>query len=200
MKFFLYEHCLLSKSTTLTVITPTSITIASKDTKNPGDWIHSDLNGPEPSYNTTKYAITDFVDETSGFLAIEFLDHKGQAPQALTQFIQKCRTTSFRLEIGSNTTFHSDGDQVYKSNKMLEICASERMLKSYSPAYHANLNGAAERPWRTLFADTRAMILTASQISDTIIDESYWPLAMSHATLLWNLSPGVTEKNPHMRR
>ena len=136
----------------------------------------------------------DFVDEISGLLAIEFLDHKGQVPMALSQFIQKCRTTSFRLEIGSNTTFHSDGDQVYKSSKMSNLCASERIMQSYSPAYHANLNGAAERPWRTLMADSRSIISSAAQISGTINDASYWPLAMSHATLLRNLTPRGNRK------
>ena len=53
MKGFLCEHCLLSKSTTLSVSMPQP-TIASKDTINPGDWIHTDLNGPELSYNYHK--------------------------------------------------------------------------------------------------------------------------------------------------
>ena len=98
MKGFICEHCLLSKSTAISPILPNS-TIASKDTKNPGDqWIHSDLNGPESSYNTTKYAM-NFVDEISGLIVIELLDHKGQVPQALSRFIQKCRTTTLRLEL-----------------------------------------------------------------------------------------------------
>ena len=87
MKGFLCEHCLLAKSTSISVFTPQS-TIASKDTTNPGDWIHSDLNGPELSYNSTKYAM-DFVDEISGLISIEFIDHKGQVPKAFEQFIQK---------------------------------------------------------------------------------------------------------------
>ena len=122
MKGFICDYCLLSKNTTKSVIMPQS-TIASKDTTNPRDWIHSDLNGPEPSYNTTKYAM-DFVYEISGLIAIELLDQKGQVPKAFEQFIQKCRTTSFRIKIESITTFHSDGDQVYKSNHMSAICAS----------------------------------------------------------------------------
>ena len=117
IKGFLCEHCLISKSTTKAVIMSQS-TIASKDTTNPGDWINSDLTGPEPSYNTTKYAM-DFVDEISGLIAIQLLDHKGQVPKAFEQFIQNCRTTSLKVEIGSNTTFHSDGDQVYKSNQIV---------------------------------------------------------------------------------
>ena len=192
MKGFLCEHCLLSKSTTLSVSMPQP-TIASKDTINPGDWIHSDLNGPELSYNTTKYAM-DFVDEISGLISVEFIEHKGQVPKALEHFIQKCRTTSFRLEIGSNTTLHSDGDQVYKSNNMSVICASERIFQSFSPPYHANLNGVAERAWRTLGNDLRAMISSASQISDTIIDGSHWPLAMAHAAFLRNLTPSGNRK------
>ena len=113
------------------------------------------------------------MDEISGLILIEFIDHKGQVPKAFEQFIQKCRTTSLRLEIGPNTTFHSDGDQVYKSSNMSAICASERIFQSFSPPYHANLNGAAERTWRTLGKDVRVMISSASQISDTIIDDNY---------------------------
>ena len=192
MKNFVCEHCLLSKSTAISPILPNS-TIASKDTKNPGDWIHSDLNGPETSYNTTKYAM-NFVDEISGLIVIELLDHKGQVPNALLRFIQKCRTTTLRLEIGPNTTFHSDGDQVYKSNNISTICATERMFQSFSPAYHANWNGSAERLWRTLHSDARAMISSASQIQDTIIDDSYWPLAIQHAALLRNLIPTGNRK------
>ena len=190
MKGFLCEHCMLSKSTTKSVLISQS-TIASKDTKNPGDWLHSDLTGPEPSYNATKYAM-NFVDEISGLIAIQLLDHKGQVPKAFQQFIQDCRTTSLRVEIGPNTTFHSDGDQVYKSNQMSAICATERIFQSFSPPYHANLNGSAERTWRTLSNDVRAMISTASQIGDTIIDDSYWPLAMLHASFLRNLTPRGT--------
>ena len=187
MKGFICEHCQLSKSTTQAVIMPQS-TIASKDTKNPGDWIHSDLYGPEKSYNNTKY-VMNFVDQISGLIAIQFLDHKGQVPTAFQQFIQNCRTTSLKVEIGPNTTFHSDGEQVYKSNQMSAICANERIFQSFSPPYHANLNGAAERTWQTLGNDTRAIISSASQISDTIIDDSYWPLAMLHASFLRNLTP-----------
>ena len=187
MKGFLCEHCLLSKSTTTSVHT-TQRTIASSNTVNPGDWIHSDLNGPERSYNSIKYAM-DFVDEISGLVSIEFLEHKGQVSKALEQYIRKCRTNSLRLEIGSNTTFHSDGDQVYKSKSIAEVCASERMFQSFSPPYHANLNGAAERTWRTLGNDGRSMMSSAKQIRDTILDDSYWPLAMAHASFLRNLTP-----------
>ena len=187
MKGFICEHCLLSKSTTQAVSISQS-TIASTDTKNPGDWIHSDLYGPEKSYNNTKYAM-NFVDQISGLIAIQLLDHKGQVPTAFQHFIQNCRTTSLKVEIGPNTTFHSDGDQVYKSNQMSAICANERIFQSFSPPYHANLNGAAERTWKTLGNDTRAIISSAAQISDTIIDDSYWPLAMLHASFLRNLTP-----------
>ena len=81
MKGFVCEHCLLSKSTTKAVTMPQS-SIASKDTTNPGDWIHSDLTGPEPSYNTTKYAM-DFVDEISGLIAIQLLDHQGTGSKSI---------------------------------------------------------------------------------------------------------------------
>ena len=136
----------------------------------------------------------DFVDEISGLISIEFIDHKGQVPKALEQFIRKCRTSSLRLEIGPNTTFHSDGDQVYKSNTISAVCASERMFQSFSPPYHANLNGAAERTWRTLGNDGRAIMSSAKQISDTILDDSYWPLAMLHAAFLRNLTPRGNRK------
>ena len=69
-------------------------------------------------------------------------------------------------------TFHSDGDQVYRSNTIAAVCASERMFQSFSPPYHANLNGAAERTWRTLGNDGRAMMPSAKQIRDTILDDS----------------------------
>ena len=38
------------------------------------------------------------------------------------------------------------------------------------------------------------MISSTSQIFDTIIDDSYWPLAMSHAALLRNLTPRGNRK------
>ena len=122
---------------------------------------------------------------------LKFLDHKGQVSKALEQYIRKCRTNSLRLEIGTNTTFHSDGDQVYRSNTIpvAAVCSSERMFQSFSPPYHANLNGAAERTWRTLGNDGRAMMSSAKQIRDTILDDSYWPLAMLHASFLRNLTP-----------
>ena len=87
MKGFICEHCELSKSTVKYPIERKE-SIASGDTKHPGDWIHSDLNGPEMSYNTTKYVI-NFIDEISGLISIEFLDNKGQVPLALEQSVFK---------------------------------------------------------------------------------------------------------------
>ena len=205
MKGFICEHCELSKSTVKHPIDRKE-SIASGDTKHPGDWIHSDLNGPEMSYNTTKY-VMNFVDEISGLISIELLDNKGQVPLALEQFIQKCRSSTLKLQIGENTTFHSDGDQVYKSEKMRALCAKENIFQSFSPSYHPERNGKAERQWRTLFGDARTTISSAAQISNTIIDSTHWPLAISHATLVRNLTPRgnseksayeiITGKNPH---
>ena len=100
---------------------------------------------------------------------------------AIKEFLQDCKNNILKLPIGDNTTFHSDGEAIYKSKTVKEVLDTHNIYQNYSQNYHPQQNGMAERTYRTIFADARAMLNTSPLSND------YYPLAITHAVMLRNL-------------
>ena len=88
----------------------------------------------------------------------------------------------------SYTTFHSDGESIYKSKAVKEILDNHNIFQKFSPSYHPEQNGMAERTYRTIFADARAMLNTSP------LPNNYYPLAIAHSVFLRNLIPKGARK------
>ncbi len=79
---FTCDECLKSKST---VKRPFNIgPIADKSITLPGQLIHSDIAGPEQSYNNKNYVI-NFVDEVSGLVDVKFMRNKSEVPKMIAE-------------------------------------------------------------------------------------------------------------------
>ena len=72
---------------------------------------------------------------------------------------------------------------VYKSKKIGDTLEKLNFYQKYSPAYHAERNGTAERNYRTIFGDARAILMSSP------LSETYYPLAIAHAVMIRNLLP-----------
>ena len=109
IKDFICEDCLKTKST---IKRPEQTgRIASENTTS-GSFIHSDIAGPEPTYNNKNFMI-NFIDDATGATYVKFLKNKSDVPKAIKEFLQECKTSVFKLPVNDNTTFHSDGEAIY---------------------------------------------------------------------------------------
>ena len=83
---FTCDECLKSKST---VKRPFNIgPIANKSITLPGQLIHSDIAGPEQSYNNKKYVI-NLIDEVSGLTHVEFMKSKSEVPDMIEKSLKE---------------------------------------------------------------------------------------------------------------
>ena len=164
--------------------------IADKSITQPGQLIHSDIAGPEQSYNNKNYVI-NFVDEVSGLVDVKFMRNKSEVPAMIIEGLKDMKNI-YRLSIGEDATFQSDGEQIYKSKKVEDTLAKLNLFQKFSPAYHPERNGTAERTYRTIFNDARAILLSSP------LAETYYPLAIQHAVMVRNLLPkGKREKSAY---
>ena len=114
IKKFNCEECCKTKST---VQRPFNIgPIADKSIKNPGELIHSDIAGPEQSYNNKNYAM-NLIDEVSGLVNVKFMKNKSEVSAMIKEGLREMRKL-FRLPVPANATFQSDGEAIYKSKNV----------------------------------------------------------------------------------
>ena len=150
--------------------------------------IHSDIAGPEQAYTNRNYTI-NLVDEISGLVNIQFMKNKSEVPTMIKDGIKEMKNL-FRLPTQANAIFQSDGEAIYKSKNVQNVLEELNLYQQFSPAYHPERNGTAERTYRTMFNDARAMLLS----SRSPLPVTYYPLAMEHAVLIRNLLPKGKKK------
>ena len=160
--------------------------IADTSIKNPGDLIHSGIAGPEKAYNNKNYVI-NLVDEISGLVHVKFMKNKSEVPEMIREAITEMKNL-FNLPAPENATFQSDGESVYKGKKVSEVLAKLNLYQKFSPAYHPERNGSAEKNYRTIFNDARAILMSSP------LPETYYPLAIEHAVMVRNLLPKGNRK------
>ena len=101
IKDFTCEDCSKSKST---VKRPFNIgPITDILIKNPGELIHSDIAGPEQSYNNKNYTI-NLVDEISGLVNVQFMKNKSETLEMIEKGLKEMKNL-FNLPAPENATF-----------------------------------------------------------------------------------------------
>ena len=147
IKDFTCNECSKSKST---VKRPFNIgPIADKSITLPGQMIHFDIAGPEQAYNNRNYTI-NLVDEISELVHVEFMKNKSETPEMIEKGLKEMKSI-YKLSIQKDATFQSDGEQICKSKKVEDTLAKLNLYQKFSPAYHPERNGTAERTYRTMF-------------------------------------------------
>jgi len=131
IKNFKCETCLLTKST---IKRPIETGRIAGNHTSPGSFIHSDLAGPENSYNNKNFVI-NFIDDNTGATYVKFIEKKNEVPTAIKDFIKDCKNGFLKLQIGDNTTFHSDGEAIYKSKAVKEVLDENNIYQNYSQNY-----------------------------------------------------------------
>ena len=120
------------------------------------------------------------MDDISGLVNVKFMKNKSEVPAMIKEGITEMRTF-FKLPVPDIATFQSDGEVIYKSKNISEVLTKLNLYQKFSPAYHPERNGTAERTYRTMFNDARAMLLSSP------LPAIYYPLAIEHAVLIRNL-------------
>ena len=145
------------------------------------DLIHTDLwQLPKQFENLTgwKYFVV-FLDDNSRFSCIYFLKHKSEL---LSKFIlfQKYAEKKHGREI--KATLADLGGEY--TDIIFEKYLEENGIEiSYAPTKKHQLNGVAERFFRTLMDKARAIQIHSK------VSWNYWPFIISTANLLRNISP-----------
>ena len=98
----------------------------------------------------------------------------------------------FKLPAPDTATFQSDGESIYKSKNVSEVLTKLNLYQQFSPAYHPERNGSAERAYRTCFNDARAILISSP------LPSTYYPLVIEHSVMVRNLLPkGKREKSAY---
>ena len=142
-----------------------------------GDRIHSDLCGPmrTPSLHKKRYAV-GFWDDKSGYVWLYFLKTKDEWFTAWTALYAKLkRQHGIRAKV-----FQCDGEAIYMAKKFTTWLERRGMVRKSTPRATSQLNGKAERGWRTLVNLGRSMLQGAG------MHDRYWCFAMAHAAYILN--------------
>lgn len=124
------------------------------------------------------------VDEATGFIHVRPLEHKGQAMQALIEFISFAeRQTSRRL-----LRLRTDNDAVFRSNDAYDWQVRNGILWERTVPHNSRQNGAAERANRTLRERLHAALIGHN------LPYSLWPEAFEYVALCLNLAPREGEE------
>lgn len=122
--------------------------------KKPFDLVHVDLAGPiDPlSINDMRYAMI-CSDAFSGLISVYFLKAKSDTPTAFRQYI--CDIAPY----GKIKSIRADFGGEFESEEFCSILRDNCIKHEKSAPYSPHQNGKAERPWRTLFAMARCLLL-----------------------------------------
>ena len=131
-------------------------------------------------------AIVLTISHTPGVKRQELFS-KNEVPDMIEKGLKEMRIL-FKLPAPETATFQSDGETVYKSKNVSEVLTRLNMYQQFSPAYHPERNGTAERTYRTMFNDARAILLSSP------LPATYYSLAIEHATFIRNLLPRGNRK------
>ena len=144
----------------------------------PLECVSTDLAGPLPSPRFNARWVSLIIDKFSKFMHVRSTPTKGEAPQHVRQIITQLeRQTKCEMK-----RFRCDGS---KENETLrEFCAELGAIFDRTPPHTPQLNGQAERAFRTLGETIRAMI-TATGCKGAV---EFWPFAYDAAAYVLNLT------------
>ena len=155
------RSCAISKSCTADINRQTT---RSSDPPTPFHTVAMDIWGPmsTPAIGGYRYAIglTDFM---TNCLLVELVQHKSDAPDTLTGFLQRIKTLGHTVSI-----LRIDNDSVFLSEAFQNICRQERLHVQRTAPYAHHQLGRQERQWRTISEAVKAMLLDAG------LDKRFW--------------------------
>ena len=125
--------------------------------------------------------IVCFIDDATRYGVIYLMKAKSEVLDCFKQYIDFMRVR--QVTIGTGSTLQSDNDTVYRDKHFSNFCGSLGIDQRFSAPHTQAQNGVAERFWNTIVDAARTMLHSAK------LPESYWGLAVKHATMLRNVSP-----------
>ncbi len=102
----------------------------------------------------------NLIDEVSGLVIVKFMKNKSEVSAMIKEGLREMRKL-FRLPAPANATLQSDGEAIYKSKNVQNMLEELQLFQQFSPTYHPERNGSAERAYRTCFNDARAMLMSS---------------------------------------
>lgn len=172
------DDCVLGKSARVSV----DRTKADPRSSAPGQYIHTDLNGPMEvkSIGGARYAMV-FVDDFTRVTRVYPLRDKTETLSAIQRFT--IDAASIGIVFGKGSTLHGDNGTEYRNAAVDRWCLTNGVMQTSCPPHTQALNGVAERYWRTVVDMARTMLIAAA------LPKSFWVAAMLHATAIRNLLP-----------
>ena len=147
----------------------------------PGQLIHTDINGPmENASLKGMHYIVCFIDDATRYGVIYLMKAKSEVLDCFKQYIDYMRVR--QVTVGTSSTLQSDNDTVYRDKHFSNFCGSLGIDQRFSAPHTQAQNGVAERFWNTIVDAARTMLHSAK------LPKSYWGLAVTHATMLRNVS------------
>ena len=126
-----------------------------------------------------------FVDHCSGFLFVE--------PQLGFSSVESIRAKqafeSMALQSGVVVDTYLTDSGAFKANTFVRHIREREQRIQYCGANAHHKNGVAERAVRSVSNMARALLLHASTHWQGGLDSSYWPMAVTYATYLYNHLP-----------
>ena len=152
--------------------------------------LYADIVGPFPaSARKFRYAVS-FTDDATRFTWTFLMSTKDQVSTAL---VHLRRHPLVRGRI-TDSMLQTDSDAVFRSAEFRDKCTTFGLAQRFSPPYSQAKNGVAERTFRSLLDTTRTLLAHAN------LDDSWWDLAIKHATTIHNVSPTkkLQGRTPHL--
>jgi hypothetical protein len=129
---------------------------------------------------------TIFVDHASGLIHVE---HQVSL-SAMDTLVAKKSFERMALNNGvAIQRYHGDNGAAFTSHDFTRHIIDMKQGLSFSGVGAHHQNGVAERTIRTVVTRARVMMLHAAMRWPEVVDASLWPMALSHATYLWNITP-----------
>ena len=150
--------------------------------------VHADIWGPvPPSIDGEQYCF-GLTDEFSGLRWIAFLRKKNDAPVAFRRFFDTMIVgNGLRLR-----SFHGDQDRVFVGSDLTALLQRLQVDYTYSSSYTPIENHVAERSWRVLADNAKALLL------DSGLPDAFWSHAFRTTVYVWNrLTPAGSSQSPY---
>ena len=146
-----------------------------------GEKLSSDLCKFPKSIEGYKYVLC-IVDAYSNWLVTVPLRDKASAEvkAALESYL---RTYKQYLPTDKDVYWHTDNGGEFMTNDLDNFCDEFCVKRSFAVPYNAPHNAHAERMWGLILRTTRILLAQSG------VHESFWPYAVSQATLLHNYLP-----------
>ena len=129
---------------------------------------------------------TIYVDHASGkvFLYHQVSHRAGETLMGKQSFEREAHQNGFRI-----CKYHGDNG-IFASEEFRRDCLLKDQELDLSGVGAHHQNGRAERAIRTITSLARAMMIHSALHWNASHDLSLWPMAMDHATWIWNHLPG----------